>query len=175
MDRDREHGHFISRVGAKSNDEYLYRDIEGNYSIYGSIFLDERLHDTEIIKNRNNIIYGHNMGSWTGVMFGELKEYLDSSFLKGHESVTLYTPDITLHYTIASVMHADISSGVYETDIKGDYGKWIEEQINKSLYTCASLSEREMSRCKRALTLSTCDTTHDTGEKIVVFCTESDD
>lgn len=160
-------------VRAKSNDEYLYRDIEGNYSIYGSIFLDERLHDTEIIKNRNNIIYGHNMGSWTGVMFGELKEYLDSSFLKGHESVTLYTPDITLHYTIASVMHADISSGVYETDIKGDYGEWIRKQMEKSIYPC--VSEKSLNECKRALTLSTCDTTHDTGEKIVVFCTESDD
>ena len=160
-------------VRAKNNDEYLYRDIEGNYSIYGSIFLDERLHDTEIIKNRNNIIYGHNMGSWTGVMFGELKEYLNSSYLKGHERVTLYTRDATLHYTVTSVMHADISSDVYETDIKGDYGEWIRKQMEKSIYPC--VSEKSLNECKRALTLSTCDTTHDTGEKIVVFCTESDD
>ena len=160
-------------VRAKSNDEYLYKDIEDNYSIYGSIFLDERLHDTEIIKNRNNIIYGHNMGRWTDVMFGGLNEYLNSSYLKGHERVTLYTRDATLHYTVTSVMHADISSDVYETDIKGDYGEWIRKQMEKSIYPC--VSEKSLNECKRALTLSTCDTTHDTGEKIVVFCTESDD
>lgn len=160
-------------VRTKSNDEYLYKDIEGNYSIYGSIFLDERLHDTDLKENENNIIYGHNMGRWTDVMFGGLKEYLNSSYLKGHERVTLYTRDATLHYTVTSVMHADISSDVYETDIKGDYGEWIRKQMEKSIYPC--VSEKSLNECKRALTLSTCDTTHDTGEKIVVFCTESDD
>ena len=160
-------------VRTKSNEEYLYRDIEGNYSIYGSIFLDERLHDTDLKENENNIIYGHNMGRWTDVMFGGLKEYLNSSYLKGHERVTLYTRDATLHYTVTSVMHADISSDVYETDIKGDYGEWIRKQMEKSIYPC--VSEKSLNECKRALTLSTCDTTHDTGEKIVVFCTESDD
>ena len=160
-------------VRTKSNEEYLYKDIEGNYSIYGSIFLDERLHDTDLKENENNIIYGHNMGRWTDVMFGGLKEYMNSSYLKGHERVTLYTRDETLHYTVTSVMHADISSGVYETDIKGDYGEWIRKQVEKSIYPC--VSEKSLNECKRALTLSTCDTTHDTGEKIVVFCTESDD
>lgn len=160
-------------VRTKSNEEYLYKDIEGNYSIYGSIFLDERLHDTDLKENENNIIYGHNMGRWTDVMFGGLKEYLNSSYLKGHERVTLYTRDATLHYTVTSVMHADISSDVYETDIKGDYGEWIRKQMEKSIYPC--VSEKSLNECKRALTLSTCDTTHDTGEKIVVFCTESDD
>lgn len=160
-------------VRTKSNEEYLYKDIEGNYSIYGSIFLDERLHDTDLKENENNIIYGHNMGRWTDVMFGGLKEYLNGSYLKGHERVTLYTRDATLHYTVTSVMHADISSKVYETDIKGDYGEWIRKQMEKSIYPC--ISEKSLNECKRALTLSTCDTTHDTGEKIVVFCTESDD
>lgn len=160
-------------VRTKSNEEYLYKDIEGNYSIYGSIFLDERLHDTDLKENENNIIYGHNMGRWTDVMFGGLKEYLNSSYLKGHERLTLYTRDATLHYTVTSVMHADISSDVYETDIKGDYGEWIRKQMEKSIYPC--VSEKSLNECKRALTLSTCDTTHDTGEKIVVFCTESDD
>lgn len=159
-------------VSAASNDEYLNEDIEGNQSIYGSIFLDERLHGTDIGKNINNIIYGHNMGRWTEVMFGGLRNYLDGSYLKGHERVTLYTPDETLHYTVASVMHADISSEVYDTDIRGDYGEWIRRQIKKSIHPCVSENSRNLKECRRTLTLSTCDTTHDTGEKIVVFCIE---
>ena len=164
-------------VSAESNDEYLNEDIEGNHSIYGSIFLDERLHGTDLGENRNNIIYGHNMGRWTEVMFGGLRNYLDGSYLKGHERVTLYTPDETLHYTVASVMHADILSDVYDTDVSGDYGEWIREQTDRSLYPCAGEGSRDLGKCKRALTLSTCDTTHDTGEKIVVFCVgdETDD
>lgn len=173
-------------VQAENNTEYLNKDINGAYSIYGAIFLDSRLYGTDLESNYNNIIYGHNMGRWTDVMFTPLKEYLDSSYLKGHETVLLYTPKKTYHYLIASVEYADLSSDVYKTDFSGkDYCTWIKEQTKNSLYPCLEEKETDffadlftsgkelkekIEKYGNTLTLSTCDTTHNTGKKIVVFC-----
>ena len=172
-------------VQAKSNSEYLYKNVEGNYSMYGAIFLDERLYGTSLKANPNNIIYGHNMGRWTNVMFGSLREYLDENYLEKHRDVILYTPQKTYKYGIASVMYGTSSSSVYETEFDNVlFTEWIKEQMNKSLYPCldnhvinsyiSKFSEKNLKkRVKKygnTLTLSTCDTTHNTGKKICIFC-----
>ncbi len=175
-------------VQTTDNNEYLNKDIQGNNSQYGAIFLDERLYGSDLKKNPNNIIYGHNMGRWTDCMFSSLKEYLDESYLKGHETVVLYTPDNTYYYQIASVKYAIEGSGVYETKFNNNsFSDWIKEQTGKSLYKCIdkdvmdSYSRKFMHgnlikkiiRYGNALTLSTCDTTHDNNRKIVIFCIPS--
>lgn len=173
-------------VQTKNNSEYLSRDINGDYSIYGAIFLDERLYGTDLGTNPNNIIYGHNMGRWTDVMFGTLKEYLSSPYLKGHERVILYAPEGTYHYRIASVAYATESSDIYKTEFKETvFTDWVKEQTEKSLYRCSgediinayadrfsgeNPDKKELSEYGNTLTLSTCDTTHGNDKKIVIFC-----
>lgn len=171
-------------VQTTNNQEYLAKDIYGRYSIYGAVFLDERLYDTELGKNPNNIIYAHNMGRWTDVMFSSLKNYLDASYLKGHEKVILYTPEKTYRYQIASVLYASQSFSVYDTEFKNvSFNAWVKEQISNSIYPCSKQNATDYSERFRkgnldenirkygnTLTLSTCDTTHNTDKKIVVFC-----
>lgn len=171
-------------VQATDNKEYLSKNIYGRYNIYGTVFLDERLYNTELGKNPNNIIYAHNMGRWTDVMFGSLKNYLDAGYFKGHEKVKLYTPEKTYQYQIASVCYASQSSGVYDTEFNNIFfNAWVKEQISNSMYPClkqnaADYSERfrkgnldeNIRKYGNTLTLSTCDTTHNTDKKIVVFC-----
>lgn len=60
----------------EDNNEYLRTDIYHEYSIAGTLFMDE-LVDTEV--DGNIIIYGHMMNDST--MFGDLKKYKDKSFL----------------------------------------------------------------------------------------------
>ena len=172
-------------VKTRNNSEYLYKDIKGNSSKYGAIFLDERLYKTNLKENPNNIIYGHNMGRWTDVMFGVLKEYLSSYYIKGHEKVILYTPDETHYYRVAAVEYATAASSVYQIDFKDkSFPGWVKEQINNSLYRCMDkdiidaytdnfTKEKLVQGIKKhgnTLTLSTCDTTHNTNKKICVFC-----
>lgn len=175
-------------VQTTDNNEYLNKDIQGNNSRYGAIFLDERLYGSDLKKNPNNIIYGHNMGQWTDVMFGTLKEYLDKSYLKGHETVILYTPDNAYYYRIVSVEYGTEGASVYQTKFNDNsFPGWIKEQKNNSLYK--SIDEdvidlyiskfmkgnliKKVIRYGNTLTLSTCDTTHDNNRKIVVFCIPS--
>ncbi|MFQ9515999.1 MAG: class B sortase [Eubacterium sp.] len=172
-------------VQTKSNSQYLKEDIRGSYSIYGSIFLDERLYAGDLGSNFNNIIYGHNMGRLTDVMFGSLKEYLSSDYLKGHKVVNLYTPQKNYKYQIASVEYATAYSSVYYIDFeKEDFAVWVKEQVSKSLYRCLnpeiirSYADRFskgnlgkiITKYGNTLTLSTCDTTHNDRNKIVLFC-----
>lgn len=172
-------------VQTRNNAEYLTKDIYGKYSRYGSIFLDERLYGTVWGTVPNNIVYGHNMGRWTDVMFGPLKEYLAGDYLKEHETVLIYTPEKTYRYKIASVEYGTSSSRVYETEFEDiNFSEWVNEQTHNSLYQC--LSEKKISgyvnkftdknlskdivKYGNTLTLSTCDTTHNNNKKICIFC-----
>ena len=173
-------------IQTKNNSEYLYKDIKRNKSRYGAIFLDERLYHTDLKENPNNIIYGHNMGRWTDIMFGTLKEYLNSDYINGHEKVILYTPDETYHYRVSAVEYATAETSVYQIDFKEQsFPDWVKEQIDNSLYQCIDKNmidaytdnfreEKLIQSIKKhgnTLTLSTCDTTHDTNKKICIFCT----
>lgn len=173
----------------KNNVEYLTKDIYGNYSQYGSVFLDERLYGSDLGANPNDIIYGHNMGRWTNVMFGPLKEYLNYSYINGHETVILYTPEKIYRYKIASVEYGTSDSSVYETEFDGIvFSKWVREQTRSSLYQCLredelnfyikKITRRNVSenikKYGNTLTLSTCDTTHSNDKKICIFCIPGD-
>lgn len=173
-------------VQTKDNLEYLTKSVKGSYSIYGAIFLDERLYGTKLGENPNNIIYGHNMGRWTDVMFSSLRYYLQSDYLKGHDKVILYTPKKNYKYRVSSVEYADASSSVYYIDFKQVYySKWVNKQISKSIYKCLDIDYvnsylnhfkengklgKKVHKYGNALSLSTCDTTHDDRKKIVLFC-----
>lgn len=70
---------------------YLNRGFDGGYSVSGQLFLDASC-DAHSVPG-NKIIYGHNMRD--GSRFGELKRYLDESFLREQPVIqfdTLYLP-----------------------------------------------------------------------------------
>lgn len=62
-------------VQTADNDFYMYRDMDGNDDIHGTIFLDFRcnLNDYNDLQSSNIILHGHNMADLS--MFGTLKKY----------------------------------------------------------------------------------------------------
>ena len=62
-------------VQGESNNTYLRADIYGQYSVSGTLFLDETVDSTT---DGNVIIYGHMMQDST--MFGDLKYYKDKDY-----------------------------------------------------------------------------------------------
>ena len=69
---------------------YLIHDINNDYSQYGTLFFDCRLYK-RTLKSKNLIIYGHNMGHYTDVMFSSLMNYRDIKYAKKHKRIYLYT------------------------------------------------------------------------------------
>lgn len=139
-------------------DYYLTHDIHKKYSKYGSIFIDERLAHN-FSKCRNLIVYGHNMGRWTDVMFSSLMKYKNQDFYNRHKYVYLYMKDKTEKYKIVNIRETSSSSDAYKIEFSdSEYEEWINKVIPLSDNTGG---------IKKILTLSTC--TYGS-ERLVLHC-----
>lgn len=96
--------------------KYLRMNFYGEYSQSGVPFLDYRCS----LDSGNLLIYGHNMKN--GTMFGELKNYTDSSFCADHPTIEFQTADGLFRYTVSEVKITDTSDKRYE-DIEGELFK----------------------------------------------------
>lgn len=142
---------------------YLHRDFDGNYSFYGTPFLDARCSP----ESDNCIIYGHNING--GRMFGALHAYAREGYYKEHPEVRFRVGEEKRSYQIVSVIQTDISSPVYSfVDVGnwGEYQEYVKKIISGSLYQTEmgevigreleEHTEEEFFRRYQFLTLSTC-------------------
>lgn len=73
-------------VQAKDNWKYLDKDVFGNYSLTGSLYLDRD--NASDLSDFNSFIYGHNMTP--KVMFGNVKDFRDAEYFATHRYGELY-------------------------------------------------------------------------------------
>ena len=73
-------------VQGENNDEYINRDIDGNFKLSGSIFLESS--NAPDFSDFNTIIYGHHMEK--DKMFGDLDKFTDQSYFNSHEYGSIY-------------------------------------------------------------------------------------
>ena len=132
------------------NKFYLNHDLNKEYSIAGSIFLDSK-NSKNIKENKNTIIYGHNMKN--GTMFGELKKLKEEKFLKENNIIKLELEDKVLEYKIFSIYETNPEFNYIRTKFEDskDFDSFIETIKNKSIY-----HEDIDLNDKNILTLSTC-------------------
>lgn len=76
-------------VQGDDNARYLRKDLQGNYLISGTLFVDFR--NRELGEDRNYIIYGHNMK--TDRMFGSLVRYKEQAYYEAHPTLLYLTPE----------------------------------------------------------------------------------
>ncbi len=76
-------------VQSKDNSFYLRKNLDQEYALAGTIFLDYR--NSKDFADANSIIYGHHMKN--GSMFGDLREFADASFFQAHQSGRLSLAD----------------------------------------------------------------------------------
>jgi sortase B len=82
-------------VQGKTNLEYINKDVYGEYSLSGSVFLDCR--NTNDFSDSYSLLYAHHMEG--KVMFGELPEFQEEEYFRTHTSGTLST--LNHNYSIA--------------------------------------------------------------------------
>lgn len=110
---------------------YLHRNFDGNYSFYGTPFLDARC----TLDSDNCIIYGHNINGRK--MFGALHAYDSEEYYKKHPEINFRAGEERRRYQIVSVIHADTASPVYSfTDVGNweEYRKYVADILSQSLY-----------------------------------------
>lgn len=157
--------HFSYPVMQRKGDSeyYLHRDFDGNYSFYGTPFLDSRC----TLDSDNCIIYGHNING--GRMFGKLHAYSNENYYRNHPEISFRAGEDRRRYEIVSVIQTTTSSPVYSFTEVGnwqEYGEYVHEILSHSLYHTEMGDRMEMERSGETveaffqkyqfLTLSTC-------------------
>ncbi|MGL5435305.1 MAG: class B sortase [Lachnospiraceae bacterium] len=72
----------------EDNEYFLHRDIDGNESYPGSIYMDS---NHRIDKNGLHILYGHNMKN--GSMFKDVIRFMDKQYRNSHQDIKIYTKE----------------------------------------------------------------------------------
>lgn len=70
-------------------DDYLHKNINGEWTAAGSIYVDANADPKSMLNDKINIVYGHNMKN--GSMFKDIDRYNNESFWNEHQEIMVYT------------------------------------------------------------------------------------
>ena len=160
-------------VQSDSNTYYLNRDVYRNYSMAGSIYLDNRCSND--FTDEYSMIYGHNMTEH--LMFGDLNLYQNQQFFEKNTDAFIYTPDEQYDYSVLAVLKAaDSTPELFFPDKtnSNEIAAYIEENAiqysTELLHTIRGNPDRMY-----IVSLVTC-TTGNTGERLLLLlCREGEE
>lgn len=147
-------------VQGKDNDFYLNHDFNKKESSSGAIFMDYK---NNINKDKNIIIYGHNMKNKS--MFQNLMKFKDESFWKENNEIILTIDGKRYEYEIFSSYISNAGDVDLKTNFKNDdeYLKYIDNIKKKSIFN----RDMDIKSDDRIITLSTCSYEKDDARMII--------
>ncbi len=150
-------------VWSEVKNYYLRRDFYGAVRSGGTIYMDER-NSPDITKNKNTVIYGHNMVD--GSMFAALHAFDSSSIFYG-ATIEITTEEGVFVYKPFSVHKSDAFDNYFETDFVSDedFVNFCEQMAFISIFQ----TEHTFTKDSQIITLSTCgDSEAATNERFAV-------
>lgn len=135
-----------------NNLSYISRDVFGNFSLAGSLFLDSR--DDPGFGERYALLYGHHMAD--GKMFGDLDLYKEETFFSENQTGQLILPDRVYRLEVALCLVTGASDErIFDPE-------WVRGHMEEceSFYRENALFLREelLEEQGKYLALSTCST-----------------
>lgn len=136
---------------------YLNKDLYGNYSVRGSIYIREAC---DVFAPSDNLtFYGHAMGDQS--MFGDLHYYKSKSFWQSHKTIQFDTLYEKHTYEIFAVFNIDVDPEVFEFryhlfDDAADqaaFDEFVSQCVSRSSYDTGIVPQYG----DKLITLSTCD------------------
>lgn len=146
------------------NSYYLRHTIYGEYSLYGTLFIDYR--NNGDFSDKNTVIYGHHFYHYDDVMFTSLEYYADQSYYDTHTSLDLYTPQGNYKlYPIAGTVQNETDAYIRTsfTD-NADFYDYVCTFIQNSTFT----STETVTQDDQIVLLSTCTNLLDDGRYALV-------
>jgi len=134
-------------VRSKDNDYYLRRDLNGDYALAGTVFMDYRCQKD--FTSQNTILYGHHMKN--GSMFGTLKSFGGKDFFDNNEYGSIYLPrkSLTLAFFAYIVVNSSTEKEIYNAELSDEYFDYVKK--NARHYRDIGLTDSD-----RIVTLSSC-------------------
>lgn len=87
----------------ESNQEYLTKNLYGDYSLAGSIFLDAT--NSSKFLDDYSVIYGHHMEK--GAMFGDILRFFEEDYFNEHSKGYIVLPDKTMEIEFVAILDVD--------------------------------------------------------------------
>lgn len=148
----------------ESEDYYLHRNLDKEYSSQGTIFADSNA-DMNTLSN-NVVLYGHHMRN--GSMFAGLESFDDKDFVEKHKYIYFDTINGHQKYEIVSTFRISAnddfryaSFNIAKDDKETE--EWISSVLSKSY-----LTDKTAEVSDKFITLSTCDYYRKDGRFVVV-------
>lgn len=140
---------------------YLHKDIDGNYSSYGTLFVECLCQPN--FNNTNTIIYGHHMND--GKMFAKLVDYAKQEYYNQHPVLYLNTPDANYRIELFTGYITDMNSDTYAISFTSteDNQAWLDKIVAKSTFESAVAVKPG----DKIITLSTCTYEYDDARFVV--------
>ena len=156
---------------------YLHRDVHGEYSFYGTPFLDVRC----TVDSDNLIIYGHNINGRR--YFGYLQNFREETFFKEHPKFFFTAVgEKEKEYCVVSVLETDKYADYYSFTDYGneeDYCRMVEKILSHSKFQSEAAkkmkneieesSAEAFFRNYQFVTLSTCRTLDGKDKRLMVI------
>ena len=141
---------------------YLHRDINSNYSSYGTLFVDFQCQKD--FDNYNTLVYGHHMND--GKMFAKLVDYKYQSYYQEHPVMYLLTPEMNYRIDIFAGYTTSMNSDTYmiSFDSQENYANWLGQRIEMSDFKQESIVPDTN---HATITLSTCTYDYDDARYVI--------
>ncbi len=150
-------------VQGVDNSTYLMHNVQGEYKLSGSIFVD--CNDQNDFSDFNTILYGHHMEG--GAMFGDLEQYSDSEFADSHLYGTIFVDGKTYGLEMfAFIETSAYQCGLYRAPIQNMQVRqnYLDEIRETAMwYRDTSVTEKD-----RLVVMSTCTERITNGRHILV-------
>lgn len=145
----------------EDNNEYLRHDLNGNYLVSGTIFVDYR--NGPVGEDLNYVIYGHNMKNQT--MFGTILKYKQQSYYDEHPVLYYLTPERDYKLEPIAGLVVSTEDMIYQTSLEAEgFSAYMKTLTEKSGFK----SSVEYSPGDTVVTLSTCSYEFDTARYVLV-------
>lgn len=90
-------------VQGATNMDYVNRDVYGNFSLSGAVFLDSR--SAVDFSDAYSVLYGHHMDN--GAMFGDVAQFADADYFTQHTTGSLSLPGAAYRIELFACLRAD--------------------------------------------------------------------
>jgi len=149
-------------VQGEKNSTYLNRDIKGNYSVSGSLFLDYR--NSPHFTDFNSVIYGHHMDK--NVMFGEIEYFANKTVFDEHQYGNLYYDEKDHGIEFFAFLETDAyDTSVYAVPVQETLSQqYLDNLIKKAKNT----REIGVTGDDKIILLSTCTAESTNGRHILI-------
>lgn len=148
-------------VQGEDNDKYVNTNVDGEYSLIGSLFLDCR--NEADFSDFNSIIYGHHMAQ--NRMFGEIADFKEPEYFDSHPYGSLFYGGRTYGLEFFAFLEVDAYDDVYSPGMEGEEARGA--YLDRIWGLALNKRELKLDAEERLVLLSTCTSGMTNGRHIL--------